>query len=332
MVQSNKKQIKVLNENLPIIKSGWKGNLIDSKGRYTNLDGPSMRGFKALMKWQLSTNPFAEEKKNQSSNVNVVQNSNFLEDKNLGFTWIGHTTYLFQIGPYKIITDPILKDIWPLKRYTPLPCSEEKFSDIDFILLSHNHRDHCDKTSLVSLCKRNPSAKILTGLAIGPMLKKWGIKNTIEEAGWYQRYLTETDLTIHYLPAKHWNRRYLHDLNTMLWGSFMIAYNGVHLYFGADSGMGIHYQEIKKLYPKIDYAFLGIGAYEPVWFMKRSHTSPKDVVTIKELMEIGRVVPMHYGTFDLSNEPVSNPKKVLQSIVSGDADYLFLDIGRKFIL
>jgi L-ascorbate metabolism protein UlaG (beta-lactamase superfamily) len=332
MLPPNNGQNPVVNKNLPIIKSGWQGNHIDSKGRYLNLDGHSVRGFKALMKWQLSKNPYAEEKKNQSSNVHVFQNSSFINDKKLGFTWIGHTTYLFQIGSYKIITDPILKDIWPLKRYTPLPCPEDQFCGIDYILLSHNHRDHCDKNSLIFLCKQNPEAKILTGLAMAPMLKRWGINNVIEEAGWYQRYLTETDLIIHFLPAKHWNRRYLHDLNTMLWGSFMIEYEGMHLYFGADSGMGIHFQEIKKLYPTIDYAFLGIGAYEPVWFMKGSHTSPEDVVQIKDLMGIGKVVPMHYGTFDLSNEPVSNPKKVLQSSVPNDSDYLFLDIGRKYIL
>lgn len=322
----------IYNADLPFIKRGWDGNLRDKKGRYVNLDGPSHKGFNSMLRWQTSKNPYAENKKNQSSNVRVHKGSDFIGDNHLGFTWIGHATFLLKIGPYKLITDPILRDIWPLKRYTDLPCEISEYTDLDFILLSHNHRDHCDKKSLRKLCALNPHAIILTGLGIASMLKGWGIKNEIQEAGWYQHFLTKPDLSIHYLPAKHWNRRFLHDLNTMLWGSFMIEFDGLHVYFGADSGMGSHYQEIKKLYPKIDYAFLGIGAYEPTWFMKGSHTSPMDVVKIKHEMKIGKVIPMHYGTFDLSNEPIFNPKNILSALVKSKEDWIFMDIGLKLKL
>jgi L-ascorbate metabolism protein UlaG (beta-lactamase superfamily) len=319
----------VYNKKLPILKSGWEGNPLDKNGKYVNLDGPSYRGFRSMLQWQASKNPYAEIKKNQASNVIVHKDSSFIQDNHPGFTWIGHATFLFQIGPYKLITDPVLGDIWPLKRFTDFPCDINDFTNLDYILLSHNHRDHCDKKSLKNLCALNPEAIILSGLDIAPLLKGWGIKNNIQEAGWYQHYLTKEDLIIHFLPAKHWNRRYLHDLNTMLWGSFMINFGGLHIYFGADSGMGSHYQEIKKLYPKIDYAFLGIGAYEPVWFMKGSHTSPIDVVKLKHEMKIGKVVPMHYGTFDLSNEPIFNPKNILSKLVKEKTDWLFMDIGLK---
>ena len=319
----------IYNAELPIIKKGWEGNPRDKKERFVNLDGPSHRGFNQMLKWKTSTNPHAEKKKNQSSNVRVHKDSTFINDEKTGFTWIGHSTFVLTIGQYKIITDPVLKDIWPLARYTEFPCDINHYNNLDYILLSHNHRDHCDKRTLVEITKLNPNAIILTGLKIGALLKRWGIKNKIQEAGWYQQFLTESDLNIHYLPAKHWNRRYLHDLNTMLWGSFMIEYGGMHIYFGADSGTGVHFHEITRLYPKIDYAFLGIGAYEPVWFMKGSHTSPIDVVKLKHEMKIGKVIPMHYGTFDLSNEPIFNPKNILSSLVKEKSDWIFMEIGLK---
>ena len=73
----------------------------------------------------------------------------------------------------------------------------------------------------------------------------------------------------------------MNDLNQMLWGSFMIQFGELTIYFGADSGRGVHFAEIGNLFD-IDLTFLGIGAYEPVWFMNPSHTSPSDVLKVKD--------------------------------------------------
>ena len=164
---------------------------------------------------------------------------------------------------------------------------------------------------MIELCTLNPSAVILTGLNIAPLLRSWRIKNPIIEAGWYQQYQLETDVQVSYLPAKHWNRRGLHDMNDMLWGSFMLQSPTQTIYFGADSGLGIHYPEIAQLFPNIDVAILGIGAYKPEWFMNTAHTSPADALVAFEQLNAKQLIPMHHGTFDLSDEPVFYPKQDL---------------------
>jgi len=318
---------KTHNHKLPFIKDDWEGNLLDNQNRYINLDGPSERGFSDFLKWQLGKNKYKPEKKNQSSNVKVVNNKDFLSTTLDNFTWLGHASFLFRIGGVKIITDPVLYQIWPLKRFTELPCTPEELTDIDVILLSHNHRDHADKKSMTLVANQNPNAVIYTGLGIGKLLKGWGIKNKLVEAGWYQEYPVLKDvLKIQYLPAKHWNRRLLLDLNQMLWGSFMIHFDGQTIYFGADSGLGSHFEKIGKLFD-IDLAILGIGAYEPIWFMHPSHTSPKDALQAKEELNARYMVPMHYGTFDLSDEPIFNPKAELQKMIEGRDDVIIPDIG-----
>lgn len=315
------------NESLPIIKKEWQGNPIDSKNRYMNIDGPSERGFGQLLQWQLSRNKYSSKKKGQKTNVKVDKSRAFLNTTEDHFTWLGHASFLFQLGGKIIITDPVLFDIWPLKRYTELPCSSQELTGIDIILLSHNHRDHADKRSMTHLTKLNPNAVIFTGLGIANLLKGWGIKNEIVEAGWYQEYPKINDgLTIQYLPAKHWNRRFLHDLNQMLWGSFMIHYNEKCIYFGGDSGLGSHFEEIGKMFD-IDIAFLGIGAYEPIWFMNTSHTSPKDALQAKEELKADYLIPMHYGTFDLSDEPIFNPKEELEKIIGNRHDVKITGVG-----
>ena len=318
---------KTHNKNLPFIKDDWQGNPMDNQNRYTNLDGPSERGFRDLFKWQTGKNKYSSEKKSQKTNVGVIKNTDFLNTTKDHFTWLGHATFFFQLEGIKVITDPVLYRVWPLKRYTELPCPPEKLIDIDIILLSHNHRDHADKKSMKLLTRQNPNAIIYTGLEIGKLLRSWGIKSRIIEAGWFQEYPIFSDkLKIQYLPAKHWNRRILYDLNQMLWGSFMLHFNNKTIFFGADSGLGTHFKEIGNLF-NIDLAILGIGAYEPIWFMHPSHTSPKGALQAKEELKAKYMAPMHYGTFDLSDESIFNPKAELQKLIGSREDVKIPDIG-----
>jgi L-ascorbate metabolism protein UlaG (beta-lactamase superfamily) len=304
-------QLPTHNSSLPFIKENWAGNLLNKKQQYINLDGPSERSFAELLKWQTEKNPFKPLKRNQQTNIDVSINQHITTNREDGIVWLGHASFLFTLGRKHFIVDPVLYNVGPLKRFTPLPCDVAVLKQIDFILLSHNHRDHADKRSMMELCALNPSAVILTGLNIAPLLRSWRIRNPIIEAGWYQQYQLETDVQVSYLPAKHWNRRGLHDMNDMLWGSFMLQSPTQTIYFGADSGLGIHYPEIAQLFPNIDVAILGIGAYKPEWFMNTAHTSPADALVAFEQLNAKQLIPMHHGTFDLSDEPVFYPKQDL---------------------
>jgi L-ascorbate metabolism protein UlaG (beta-lactamase superfamily) len=273
-------------------------------------------------------------KKRQRSPLTVKNNRHMTGSREDGFNWLGHATYLFTLGGMHFITDPVLYDVAVVKRHTALPCSVEDLKGIDFILLSHNHRDHMDRRSLSDICTLNPDAVILTGLGIGTLLRQWGIANRTVEAGWYQSYPVESDVTITYLPARHWNRRGLTDLNEMLWGSFLLDDGKRKIYFGADSGLGSHFSEIGKLYPGISHAFLGIGAYKPEWFMHPSHTSPEDAIRAFRELGAANWVTMHHGTFDLSDEPLFYPWQEMERLAQEHSlhQLLRMDIGSKHFL
>lgn len=319
------------NPSLSFIKENWNGNLLNEKQQYINLDGPSEKSFAELLKWQTESNPLKPAKKKQQTIVDVVRNHHITGNREDGIVWLGHASFLFTLSGKHFITDPVLYSVGPVKRFTPLPCDVAALKNIDYILLSHNHRDHCDQKSMQQLCALNPTAIILTGLNIAPLLRSWKITNPIIEAGWYQRYNIETDVAITYLPAKHWNRRGLADMNNMLWGSFMIEGNKQKIYFGADSGLGIHFAEIAQLFPGIDIALLGIGAYKPEWFMASAHTSPADALVAFEQLKAKQFIPMHHGTFDLSDEPIFYPKQELLILQekSGISGIEHLSIGNK---
>ncbi|MFT3846386.1 MAG: MBL fold metallo-hydrolase [Lacibacter sp.] len=322
------------NSSLSFIKENWTGNTLNEKQQYINLDGPSERSFADFFKWQKERNHLKPLKRKQKTNIEVVENNKLIKNTDNGFTWLGHATYLFTINKKQFIVDPVLFGVGPLKRHTMFPCRANELKHVDYILLSHNHRDHADKKSMQLLCTLNPHAVILTGLGIEKMLRSWKISNRIVEAGWFQQYQLEEDVRIAYLPAKHWNRRGLTDMNEMLWGSFMIESKEATYYFGADSGLGVHFAEIAQLYPSIDYAFLGIGAYKPEWFMHTAHTSPADVLLAMEQLKARHLVPMHHGTFDLSDEPIYYPKQEMLRLQEEKnfSNVFHLTIGEKLML
>jgi L-ascorbate metabolism protein UlaG (beta-lactamase superfamily) len=94
------------------------------------------------------------------------------------------------------------------------------------------------------LAKNNPKAIYLTGLKVDKVIKNITRSTSIEAAGWYQQFNTKSELTITYVPSRHWGRRYLTDTNVRLWGGFVIQAAGKTIYFGGDSGYGSHFADI----------------------------------------------------------------------------------------
>jgi L-ascorbate metabolism protein UlaG (beta-lactamase superfamily) len=265
-----------------------------------------------LVKWITTPNPQKVEKKTDTFKLNLIQNKISDIDKD-SIVWFGHCTFFIQLNGVRMITDPIFYDLgFYLKRKMPIPTSTQYIYPLDYVLISHGHRDHLDKKSVLKIQKINPEVKFLCPLEIGAILKGWGIKH-VEEASWYQIFNTHK-VQITYLPAKHWNRRYLHDLNQTLWGSFAISDGKTSIYFSGDTGYQEHFQEINSILGDFDYCLLPIGTYKPFYMMQESHMNPYD--SFKAFEDLGGkgFIPMHYSTFDLSEEPPSEPLKIITEV------------------
>jgi L-ascorbate metabolism protein UlaG (beta-lactamase superfamily) len=196
-----------------------------------------------------------------------------------------------------------------------MPCAVEDFINIDYVLLSHAHRDHCDKSSLQKIIVQNPSVRLLTSLNTGKLVSSWVDDLRFTEAGWYQQFnLEQVNLKITYLPAQHWSNRYLWDINQTLFGSFMIEADGANIFFGGDSGYSTYPKQIGKLFPNIDIAMIGVGAYTPSFMMRDVHTSPYEAVDVFHDVKAKTLIPMHYGTFDLADEPLGEPYRILKQL------------------
>ncbi len=305
----------------------WKGTPVNKRGRFVNLEVPFVNSFRKLLKWQFMRNPQKFEKKHDRWLLPIDYNSGFLTSKEDCVVWLGHSSFFIRIERITILIDPVFYNVSFLKRKSPLPIQPDLFKGIDYILISHDHRDHCDATSLKLLAKNNPNVIYLTGLGMEGLIKKITQSNTIQTAGWYQKYDTKNHIKIYFTPSQHWGRRSLNDMNRRLWGAFVIQNAETTIYFGGDSGYGGHFSDLVKIFPKIDYAILGIGAYKPLFFMSPIHLSPSDAIQAFKDLKAQKMIPMHYGTFNLADEPLSDPIKTLQRSeidqdVQGQIDYL----------
>lgn len=306
----------------------WKGTPVDKNGRFVNHEIPHRYSLYEFLKWRFQRNPLRAEKKADTWRPDVIFNDRFLHSGGDCIVWLGHASFFIRLAGINILIDPVFYDILFYKRRIAFPLDPAKLKGLDYIFVSHNHLDHCDKASLKLLSGNNPQAVYLTGLKMDRLIKRLTGSALIQTAGWYQQYNTLPDIRAFYLPARHWSKRGLRDVNAQLWGALVIQGAGKTIYFGADSGYGGHFTEVGRIFPDIDYAILGIGAYMPAFFMAPSHISPTDAVRAANDMHAKVMIPMHYGTFNLADEPPGAPIRVLHDLEKKDAINARLEIPK----
>jgi N-acyl-phosphatidylethanolamine-hydrolysing phospholipase D len=226
-------------------------------------------------------------------------------------TWIGHATVLVQMDNVTFLTDPI----WS-KRPSPVPLiGPSRFvkpgmaiidlPPIDFIVISHNHYDHLDLPTLRKLAKRRPETIFFVPLGNGHLLRRNGITH-VQELDWGET-AAYGGTTIHCLPTQHWSKRSLNDTRKSLWSAWAVTGPERRFYFAGDTGYFAGFKDIGDKLGPFDIAAMPIGAYEPNKMMKASHMNPEEAVQAAIDLQANRALAIHFGTFDLSDEPLAEP-------------------------
>ncbi|WHY69363.1 MBL fold metallo-hydrolase [Neobacillus sp. SuZ13] len=267
---------------------------------YSNLDNvTSYKSFKDLRKWQRE-----RKKKVKDLSINIEQSSlkkvhELQENKSkTSYTWVGHSTFLIQLNGINILTDPVWARRMGLeKRLTEPGISLADLPEIDVVVISHGHYDHLDFPTLKKL-KGNPQYFVPAGLKA--LFNRKGYQK-VSELNWWES-VELGGITIHFVPAQHWTRRSLTDMNTSHWGGWIFQTPLETLYFVGDTGYFSGFKQIAERFNSIDTVFMPIGAFEPEWFMAPAHISPEDSVKAFIELKAKSFVPMHYGTYRLADD------------------------------
>jgi L-ascorbate metabolism protein UlaG (beta-lactamase superfamily) len=251
----------------------------------------------------------------------------------VGVTFIGHSSFLLRLPGLSVLTDPVFsRRCSPVRFAGPARVRAPGLAlrdlpPVDVLLLSHNHYDHCDLASLRSLRRRFPAMLIVTGLGNAAWLARKGIAGAVELDWWQAHAAGESTITA--VPARHFSARSLWDRNETLWAGFVLAHRGARIYFAGDTGYTRYFAEIAARLGTADLALLPIGAYEPRWFMAPVHMNPEDAVRAFGDLGCAQAVGMHFGTFQLTAEPIDAPERDLAEAkkTAGIADPLFVTMA-----
>jgi N-acyl-phosphatidylethanolamine-hydrolysing phospholipase D len=236
-------------------------------------------------------------------------------------TWIGHSSFLLQLGGKNLLTDPHWSEraspfrLTGPRRLAPPGVDFDALPAIDAVLISHDHYDHLDDATVRRIHARfGDGVTWVTPLGYAQWLARRGIGRVVE-LDWRETATIES-LEVRCLPAQHWTSRAHYDRMRRLWCSWGIrAESGGAAYFGGDSGWFPEYAEIGSLSGPFDLVLMPIGAYDPRWFMRPSHMNPEEAVrAFEEMGGSGVLGGMHWGTFRLTDEdPLEPPVRFRQA-------------------
>lgn len=230
----------------------------------------------------------------------------------LGVTFIGHASFFLQMGGKNVVVDPnFARWLFVLKRLRRPGIRIADLPAIDVVLVSHAHFDHLHRPSLRALVQhdlrtRGRAPAIIVPTNVTDLVSDLGFSEIIELDWW--KSSRHGNLTITHVPSRHWGARILKDSHRG-YGGFVLKAGGHSVYHAGDTAYFSGFSEIgRRLAPEL--ALLPIGAYNPPQF-RNVHTSPADAMHAFLDLKARWMIPMHYGTFRLSHEPVDEPLQLL---------------------
>jgi len=288
--------------------------------RFFDLHGAAPKGRRDLLRWLLGRNwrgtrakwpawapsPYADRPPAR------------VEGDVWRISYVGHASFLIQTAGLNILLDPV----WS-KRASPFGFIGPKrvndpgiaFADlppIDVVLVSHAHYDHLDVATLSRLAAAH-RPRVITALGDDAIMRNHDPVIAAEAYDWNDRVEIGAGVAVTLVAMRHWSARNLSDRNMSLWASFVIETPGGRIYFVADSGYGDgrHFRTARDRHGPLRLAILPIGAYEPRWFMREAHMNPAE--SVQALIDCGAELALghHYGTFQLTDEPIDAPLAAL---------------------
>lgn len=287
--------------------------------RFFNPGQPSAdRGLTAVLRWKL-----AGGAARWPESVPVTPARPDRRVAGIRITMVGHASLLIQAADTNILTDPVWSDrASPFsfagpKRVTAPGIAFDDLPPIDVVLLSHCHYDHLDVATLRRLHAAHAPLMAM------PLGNDAILRAAVPEArclvgDWWDRIPLGEGLSTTLTPAYHWANRWPSDVRMALWAGHHLATPAGSVWFVGDTGYGdgAIFGQVRDRIGAPDVALIPIGAYEPRWFMAAQHVDPAEAVRIMRDVGAGRALGVHWGTFQLTDEPREAPRLALAAALT----------------
>lgn len=261
-------------------------------------------------------------------------------------TWIGHASVLAQFAGLNLLTDPVFSErASPVsftgpRRAQPPGLTLSQLPRVDVVLVSHNHYDHLDEASVLALnAQPGGPPQFIVPLGLKAWFAERNITRVVELDWWDSHRLRgpSGEVEVVLTPAQHWSGRTLADRLATLWGGFAVFAPDFHFFYSGDTGYSPDFREIRRRFaPRqagggFDIALIPVGSYEPRWFMREQHVNPEEAVQVHLDVGARRSMGVHWGTFNLTDEPLDEPPRALARALKGQGlgpdNFFLLAVG-----
>jgi L-ascorbate metabolism protein UlaG (beta-lactamase superfamily) len=282
--------------------------------RFFSPGQPQDKGLVELMRWQFG----GGRKDWPGSFPSPFRDKPPAEAQGLRVALIGHASFLIQAAGLNLLVDPVFSErASPLsftgpKRVNPPGIAFEDLPGIHAVLITHNHYDHLDTSSLERLW-RQYRPRVIAPLGNDAVIRAALPDIPVETRDWGGSVDLGSGVTAHVEPAYHWSARGINDRRMALWCAYVLTTPAGTIYHVGDTGFGDGriFHAVRERFGRPRLAHLPIGAYEPRWFMKPQHMNPEDAVKALRILEAEQALGHHWGTFRLTDEGVEEPPQEL---------------------
>ena len=223
--------------------------------------------------------------------------------------WLGHSSFLIQLSGSRFLVDPVFSPF-----AAPVPFSTRAFAgttpysvrdmpDIDCLLISHDHWDHLDYSTVMGLKSRIP--RVVCPLGVGAHFRRWGFSDSVvHEADWGDVVDLKNGNSVFFVTSHHYSGRTL-TRNKALWGGFVLDTPRRRVFYSGDGGYGPHFKTLGDMFGGIDLALLDGGQYNERW--RAVHMTPEEAVQAAEDVRAKALIPAHVGKFSLAYHAWDEP-------------------------
>lgn len=262
--------------------------------------------------------------------VSLTKDSFPLIPENFAVYWLGHSSAILEINGKRLLIDPVFKNAAPIPfaapRYGEAPLKVTDLPKIDYIIITHNHYDHLEKSTVQHI----KSGHFIVPLGLSSTLRGWGISESrITELGWKESF-KDNDLEIIAREGIHFSGRSF-KRNQTLWNSYIIISSKTKIFWGGDGGYGKHFSVIGEAYGGFDFGALEIDGWNTGW--PNTHMFPEEVIQAIKDLRIKHFLPIHWGVFDLALHPWDESiKKIVEEADVNEINIFTPKIGEKINL
>lgn len=250
-----------------------------------------------------------------------------VEGDGLRVSYVGHASMLIQTHGVNLLVDPVWSErASPVTFAGPMRVNDpgvalEDLPPVDAVLVSHNHYDHLDVVTLSALAREGKATRVLTPLGNDVIMREHDPAISAQAHDWGARVEVGRGVFVHFEPCYHWSARGVLDRRMALWSAFVIETPTGAIYQVGDTGFGdgAFFKAMREKHGDFRLAILPIGAYAPRWFMRDQHVDPEESVRIMQILGARRAMAHHWGTFQLTDEPIDEPPQLLRTALTRES-------------